>query len=118
MRIVAVIVILCAGLGTAFGQSATPAAEPLRSAATRFTIDPESGSRLPLLTREDMHDEASARIYDTLAGPGGEPPRGTLAIALYSPATAAALGRIDDLPSDRERLGAAAARASELDRGP
>ena len=41
-----------------------------------------------------MPDEASARIYDTLAGPSGEPPRGTIAIALYSPAMAAALGRI------------------------
>ena len=41
-----------------------------------------------------MHDEASARIYDMLAEPGGEPPRGTIAIALYSPATAAALGRM------------------------
>ena len=95
MRVVAFIVMLGAGLGTAFGQSATPTAEHLQSGATRFTIDPESGSRLPLLTRDDMQDEASARIYDTLAGPGGEPPRGTIAIALYSPATAAALGRID-----------------------
>ena len=118
MRVVALIVMLGAGLGTAFGQSATPTAEPLQSGATRFTIDPESGSRLPLLTRDDMHDEASARIYDMLAEPGGEPPRGTIAIALYSPATAAALGRIVHLPLDRERPGAPAARASELDRGP
>ena len=94
MRIVAVIVLLGAGLGTAFGQSATLTAEPPQSAAARFTIDAESGTRLPLLTRADMHDEASARIYDTLAGPGGKPPRGTIAIALYSTATAAALGRI------------------------
>lgn len=94
MRIVAVVVILGAGLGSAFGQSA-PRAESLQSAATRLTIDRESGTRLPLLTRAHMHDDASARIYDTLAGPGGEPPRGTIAIALYSPAMAAALGRID-----------------------
>ncbi len=94
MRVVALIVMLGAGLGSAFGQSATPTAEHLQSGATRFTIDPESGSRLPVLARGDMHDEASARIYDMLAGPGGEPPRGTIAIALYSPATAAALGRI------------------------
>jgi 4-carboxymuconolactone decarboxylase len=94
MRIFAVIVILGAGLGTAFGQSATLTAEPLQSAATVFNIDSESGNRLPLLTRGDMRDEPSARIYDTLAGPSGEPPRGTIAIALYSPATAAALGRI------------------------
>ena len=94
MRVLAVIVILGTGLGTAFGQSTTPTASRVESAATRFRIDPASGSRLPLLTRSDMRDEASARIYDTLAGPGGEPPRGTNAIALYSPTTAAALGRI------------------------
>jgi 4-carboxymuconolactone decarboxylase len=95
MRVVAFVIALGVGVGTAFGQSATPTAEPLQRAATRFAIDPESRSRLPLLTRTDMDDEASTRIYDALAGPGGEPPRGTIAIALYSPATAAALGRID-----------------------
>jgi 4-carboxymuconolactone decarboxylase len=91
MRIVAVVVILAASLGTAFAQSAPRAAQ---SATPRVAIDAESGSRLPLLTRADMADEASARIYDALAGPGGEPPRGTLAIALYSPPTAAALDRM------------------------
>ena len=95
MKIFAVIVILGAGLGTAFGQSSTRAPEPLRSAAISIPIDAKSGSRLPLLTRADMQDEASARIYDTVAGPGGDPPRGTLAIALYSPPTAAALHRIE-----------------------
>jgi 4-carboxymuconolactone decarboxylase len=105
MKIVAVIVILGAGLGTAFAQSATPSAEVLQSSAARFTIDPESGSRLPLLTREDMRDEASARIYDTLTRSGGAPPRGTLAIALYSPATAAALDRIHDYLRTESALG-------------
>jgi 4-carboxymuconolactone decarboxylase len=89
------IVLLAAGLGSAFGQSARRAAEPSRAAATRLTIDRESGSRLRLLAGKDMADEASARIYDTLAGPDGTAPRGTLAIALYSPPTAAALERID-----------------------
>ena len=69
-----------------------------------------------MLTRDDMHDEASARIYDTLAGPGGEPLRGTLAIALYSPATAAALARMHTYLSGRECAGAAATGAAELDR--
>jgi 4-carboxymuconolactone decarboxylase len=98
MKIVAVIVVLVfpgGGLGTAFGQSATLTAEPLQATVTRFTIDPESGTRLPLLARGDMPDEASARIFDKLAGPSGQPPRGTIATALYSPATAAALGRIE-----------------------
>jgi 4-carboxymuconolactone decarboxylase len=96
MRIVSVAVVVGAGLGAAFGPSASLTAQPLRSEATRFPIDPESGSRLPLRRREELADEASARIYDALAGPGGEPPRGTIAIALYSPGTAAALGRMDD----------------------
>ncbi len=42
-----------------------------------------------------MEDEASARIYDGVAAHAGTPPRGTLAIALYSPPTAAALERMD-----------------------
>ena len=67
MRVVAFIVMLGAGLGTAFAQSTTPTADHLQSGATRFTIDPESGSRLPLLMRDNMHDEASALIYDMLA---------------------------------------------------
>jgi hypothetical protein len=59
------------------------------------SIDAESGSRLPLLARDDMRDEASARSYDALAGPTGEHARGAVAIALYSPATAAGMGRIE-----------------------
>jgi 4-carboxymuconolactone decarboxylase len=42
-----------------------------------------------------MGDDASARIYDTLAGPNGERPSGALGIALHSPATAAGFGRIE-----------------------
>jgi 4-carboxymuconolactone decarboxylase len=60
-----------------------------------IAIDPESGSRLPLVRRANTTDDASAQIYDSLAGPGGEPPRGALGIALHSPATAAGLGRIE-----------------------
>jgi 4-carboxymuconolactone decarboxylase len=115
VRILVVIVMLGAAFGTAFAQSAT-------SPATRFTIDPESGTRLPLLTRADLSDEASARIYDALAGPGGEPPRGTSAIALYSPITAAALGRIHTYlwtesalePRQLELLSLIAAREMDL----
>ncbi len=88
-------VLLAAGVGPAFAQSARGAAEPPRAADTRFTIDRESGSRLRLLARSDMQDEAGARIYDTVAGRDGTPPRGTPAIALYSPPTAAALERMD-----------------------
>ncbi len=70
---------MSAGLGAAWGQSAPALGD----------------SRLPLLTRADMGDDASARIYDELAGRNGEPPRGALGIALYSPATAAGFGRIE-----------------------
>jgi 4-carboxymuconolactone decarboxylase len=105
MRIAAVIVILGASFGTAFGQSAARTAEPVQAAATRFTIDPQSRSRLPLLTRADMADEASARIYDMLAGKGGEPPSGTIATALYSPATAATFGRIHGYLRTESALG-------------
>ncbi len=81
LRILAVLALIGAG-GVASGQGA-PA------------LDPDSGSRLPLLARADMGDEASARIYDELAQPNGKSPHGALGSALYSPATAAALGRIE-----------------------
>lgn len=98
MRIVfSILVFLGAGLGAAFGQSA-----PSPAAAV---IDPESGSRLPLLAREDMEDAMSMQIYDALAGPGGAPPRGTIAIALYSPATAAALDRMHKYLTTESGLG-------------
>ena len=40
-----------------------------------------------------------------LAGPGGEPPSGTIATALYSPATAAAFGRIHGYLRTESALG-------------
>lgn len=114
MRIVAVLALLGAGLGTAFGQNAPQSAEELGPAAAGATVDRESGSRLPLLTREDMDDEASARIYDALAGPGGAPPRGTIAVALHSPETAAALGRIHDYLTTESTVGPRLAELSSL----
>jgi 4-carboxymuconolactone decarboxylase len=95
MRITAVLALIGAGIGVASAQSAPPLGESLRAVAGEVSIDSESGSRLALLTRADMGDEASARIYDELAAPNGTPPRGALAIALYSPATAAGFGRIE-----------------------
>ncbi len=68
-----------AGLSTAWGQSAPQPGE----------------SRLSIPTRASMGDEASARIYDALAGPKGERPSGAVGIALHSPATAAGFGRIE-----------------------
>lgn len=60
-------------------------------------VSTDSGyaGRVPLLAREDMRDDAGARIYDSLAGPDGEPPRGAVGIALHSPAVAAGLSRIE-----------------------
>jgi 4-carboxymuconolactone decarboxylase len=95
MRILVVVAFIGAGLGTAWGQSAPDLREAPQPAVPRASIDSESGSRLPLLTRRDLGDDESARIYDALAGPSGEAPRGALAIALYSPATAWGLGRIE-----------------------
>jgi 4-carboxymuconolactone decarboxylase len=80
MRILAVLALGVAGLSAAWGQSAP--------------IDPKSASRLPLLTRADMPDAESARAYDALAGPSGEPPRGELAFLLYCPATGAGFAHI------------------------
>jgi len=104
MRVVAVLALLGAALGAACSQSAPQPTQTAGSAAT-VTIDPESGSRLPLRTRADMDDAASAQIYDALAGPGGAPPRSTIAVALYSPETAAALDRIHDYLTTESALG-------------
>ena len=104
MRIVAVLALLGVALSLASCQSA-PQATPTLRPVTAATIHPESGSRLPLLMREDMQDEASARIYDVLAGPGGAPVSGSFAIALYSPETAAALHRIHGYLTTESSLG-------------
>jgi 4-carboxymuconolactone decarboxylase len=92
--IVAALALLGVGLDAAFGQGPPQAAQALRPAVGDLAIDTESGSRLPLLRREDMEDEASARIYDALAEAGRAPLNGTIAIALWSPETALALSRI------------------------
>jgi 4-carboxymuconolactone decarboxylase len=101
MRYVTLAVLVFVGLGTALPESATAQ----QSALAGTTIDTASGSRLPLLRPEDMDDRASAQIYAAVARPDGEPPRGTIAIALYSPGTAAALGRIDQYLRTESLLG-------------
>ena len=93
MRTMAVVVLVGAGIGAAWGQNAPqPGQSPVVGGVS---IDSTSGARLPRLTREDMRDDASARIYEALSGPGGEPPQGAVGIALHSPATAAGFGRIE-----------------------
>ena len=92
MRIMAVVALVGAGIGAAWGQNAPqPGGSPVRG----VSIDSTSGARLPLLTRADMRDDESARIYDALSGPVREPPRGAVGIALYSPATAAGFSRVE-----------------------
>jgi 4-carboxymuconolactone decarboxylase len=82
-----------AGIGAVWGQSPP---QPGGSTVTRgVSIDSKSGARLPPLTREDMRDAGSARIYEALSGPDGRPPQGAVGIALYSPATAAGFARIE-----------------------
>ncbi len=53
-------------------------------------IDPQSFSRLPVLTRDDMKDDDDKRIYDMLAGGAGKTvgATGPAAISLYSPKVA------------------------------
>jgi 4-carboxymuconolactone decarboxylase len=93
LRIMAVVALVGAGIGAAWGQSPPqPGGSPV---AGGVSIDSKSGARLPLPARTDMRDEASARIYDALAGPDGKPPQGALGIALYSPATAAGFSRVE-----------------------
>ncbi|HEY8521543.1 MAG TPA: carboxymuconolactone decarboxylase family protein [Gammaproteobacteria bacterium] len=114
MRVVIFLAVSAAGFSTAFGQSAPGPAEIVTIADDPAAIDPESGSRLPFLTREDMADEAGVQIYDALAASTGTPPRGTLAIALHSPETAAALGRIETYLRSASPLGPRLAELARL----
>jgi 4-carboxymuconolactone decarboxylase len=82
MRVMAVVALVGAGIGAAWGQNAV-------------SIDSTSRARLPLPARVDMRDEESARIYDALLGPDGKPPQGAVGIALYTPATAAGFSRVE-----------------------
>jgi 4-carboxymuconolactone decarboxylase len=83
MRLVASIL-----LATSFA-----AALSAQTAALPKDVDPQSFSRLPLLTRDDMKDEDGKRIYDMLAGGPGKTvgATGPAAISLYSPKVAEAI---------------------------
>jgi 4-carboxymuconolactone decarboxylase len=104
MRIIALLAIFCAAIGSASGQSARQSVAPARPAAA-VGIDGASGSRLPLLARDDMQGERALQIYDALAGADSAPPPGTIAIALYSPETAAALARMHGYLTTESALG-------------
>jgi 4-carboxymuconolactone decarboxylase len=83
MRVIVSIVIAAGLAGIASAQSA----------ALPPDIDSQSFSRLPALTRDDMKDDDSKRIYDELAGGPGKTvtPTGPAAISLYSPKAAEAI---------------------------
>ena len=121
MRTAAFAIVFGATLSVAAAQETNRSTQAEQPAA-RVAIDAASGNRLPLLTRAAMADEESRRIYDALADSIGEPPRGTIAIALHSPGVAASLGRIDTYlrsestlePQLRALLGVVAARELSL----
>jgi len=83
MRVI-VSIVIAAGLAAALGA---------QTAALPPDVDPQSYSRLPALTRDDMKDDDSKRIYDYLAGGPGKTlaPTGPAAISLYSPKAAEAI---------------------------
>ena len=58
-------------------------------------IDPESLSRLPALSRDDLDDHGKA-VYDKLIGDGPRPLTGPRAFTLYSPTLAEGYALIND----------------------
>lgn len=74
-------------------QSSQPQQSGSAAAALPPGVDPQSYSRLPPLTRKDMHTDDDKRIYDMLAGGEGKTvtPTGPAAISLYSPKVAEAI---------------------------
>src|SRR5271170_4590439 len=77
MRSISLLFVIAAALGA-------------QTASLPKDIDPQSFSRLPVLTRDDMKDDDSKRIYDMLAGGQGKTVgvTGPAAISLYSPKVA------------------------------
>jgi 4-carboxymuconolactone decarboxylase len=77
MRSISLLSVIAAALGA-------------QTASLPKDIDPQSFSRLPVLTRDDMKDDDSKRIYDMLAGGPGKTvgATGPASISLYSPKVA------------------------------
>ena len=74
----------------AFAQSGAPS----RPAQLPPDIYPESLSRLPLLTRDDLDAEGKA-AYDKIVGDGPAPRTGPVAVTLYSPKVALAFSDLN-----------------------
>jgi 4-carboxymuconolactone decarboxylase len=83
MRVI-VSILIAAGFAATLGAQTAPLPPD---------VDPHSFSRLPVLTRDDMKDDDSKRIYDELAGGPGKTvgATGPAAISLYSPKAAEAI---------------------------
>ncbi len=65
-----------------------------RGAALPPDIDPESYSRLPALTRDQL-DEEGKRAYDHIVGDGPRPLTGPMAVSMYSPQVAIAFQQLN-----------------------
>jgi 4-carboxymuconolactone decarboxylase len=75
---------VCAALFVMNAESQSPADAELPA-----DIDPESLSRLPALTREDL-DEAGQAAWDLVVGDGPRPTTGPAAVSMHSPKVAEA----------------------------
>jgi 4-carboxymuconolactone decarboxylase len=64
-------------------------AQSEQSAALPADIDPESYSRLPALSRDEL-DAEGQRVYDLVVGDGPRPLTGPAAVSMYSPKVAEA----------------------------
>jgi 4-carboxymuconolactone decarboxylase len=90
VSIQSIVVTMIAGLlltGTASAQQSTAAALPP-------DIHPESLTRLPPLSREDLDDEGKA-VYDNIVGERPPPKTGPVPMSLYSPRLAQAFNDLN-----------------------
>jgi 4-carboxymuconolactone decarboxylase len=72
-----------------YAVSGLAQAQPAADSALPADIDPESLSRLPALTREELDDEGQA-AWDLVVGDGPRPLTGPAAVSMYSPKVAEA----------------------------
>src|SRR5690606_39739545 len=71
------------------GAAAYVHAQSGSTAALPADIDPESLSRLPALTRDQLDDEGK-RVWDLVVGDGPRPLTGPVAVSMHSPKVAEA----------------------------
>lgn len=71
------------------GAASLTQAQPGERAALPPDVDPESYSRLPALSRDEL-DAEGQRAYDLVVGDGPRPTTGPAAVSMYSPKVAEA----------------------------